>query len=649
MADNDVKQAIKAKNPKIGTKIKAAPKPQPEIGIDTNDNFLSTVVAAAQTSAIDVSKLEGFSTVTQSREQIYRLIDTMAEDPILSTYLKTLASDAVEPNDSGQIIWVESDDAKCAKYVTYLLEAMNVDKNAFRWMHSLIKYGDIYLRLYRESDYDVDEVFKEKEGQIHDMDSVNSTAAANKVDLREKVNIVAHDKNDHYVNYVEMVPNPGEMFELTRFGKTQGYIQAPINIQQSKSTGVYSAPFLMYNFKQNDVNVYGATEFVHGCLDDNSSRVPEEVNIFLSDEDYENKSGGHSFKVKRGQSELASVFKIWRELSLLENSALLNRITKSAVIRLVEVEVGDMPKEQIQPHLAAVKSLFEQKQAINTGSSMQEYTNPGPIENDVYIPVREGKGHITTSTVGGDFDPKQLTDIEHFQDKLFGALGVPKAFFGVTGDGAGFNGGESLAIQDARYGKSLKRFQNAMCQTITDLVNLMLFDRGLRAYINKFTIRMQAPITKAELDRREDKKNRIGVVGDIMMQLTDVQDQTIKLKILKSLLADSITDVDVVELLQDYIENLEKEGEEGEGGEGGGEESPEPSEPRLSQSETAPTPAPFEPEAPAEAPEAPTPAEFEPSEPGGQEPGPEVIEPASDSYLPSGSELNVDLTDNSQF
>lgn len=636
MAEKDIKQEIKAKNPKVGTKIKAVPKPEPEIGIDTKDNFLSTVVATAQTSSIDVSKLEGFSTVTQSREQIYRLIDTMAEDPILSTYLKTLAGDAVEPNDSGQIVWAESDDASCAKYVTYLLDAMNIDKNAYKWMHSLIKYGDLYLRLYRESDYKVDELFKSKESQIKDKESLHEE---NKKDLKENVNVIVHDKKDHYVNYVEIVPNPGEMFELTKFGKTQGYVQAPINIQTAKGTGVYNAPFLMYKFKQNDVNVYGATEFVHGCLDDNSSRVPEEVDIFLNDDDYKNNTRAHTFTVKRGQSELASVFKIWRELSLLENSALLNRITKSAIIRTIEVEVGDMPKEQIQPHLAAVKSLFEQKQAINTGTSMQEYTNPGPIENDVYLAVREGKGHITTNTVGGDFDPKQFTDIEHFQDKLFGALGVPKAFFGVTGDGAGFNGGESLAIQDARYGKSLKRFQNAFCQAITDLINLMLFDRGLRTYINKFTIRMQAPITKAELDRREDKKTRIGVVQDIMAQLGDIQDATIKLKILKSLLADSITDVEVIDLIQTYIEDLES----GKEPEVPAEEGATP-EPTFSSSDLTPperTLTPFEPEEEGE----------ESTEVGSEEEtSTEVIsEPTEGSYLPNPSELGIDATDNSQF
>lgn len=647
---DEIKTKNANKNPKAAnTKVKVVPLPDPDIGTDTKENFLTTLVKSALSSNVDISKLEGFSTVTQSREQIYRLIDTMSEDPILASYLKVVASDSVETNDSGKIVWCESSDAKCAGYITYLLDTINVDKNAYRWMHSLIKYGDLYLRMFRESDMKEDEeIFKgneEKADQIKEKDKLNEEInGASDVSLKEDVNIVTHTKGDHYVNLVEMVPNPGEMYELTKHGKTMAYVQAPINIQTSRAAGAYNAPFLLYKMKQHEVNVYGAMDFVHACLDDNSSRVPEEVSIFMTDDDYNKDENAHTFQVKRGQSELATIFKVWRQLSLLENSAILNRITKSSIVRVMEVEVGDMPREQIGGHLQAVKGLFEQKMAWNKDQSMQEYTNPGPIENDVYLPVKEGKGHITTTTVGGDFDPKQFTDIDHFQDKLFGALGVPKAFFGVTGDGAGFNGGTSLAIQSSRYGKSVKRIQNTFCQMITDLINNILFDRGMLTYINKFVIKMQTPVTQEELDRRENKKNKIGVIGDIMMQLQDMQDPVYRLKIVKSLFKESLSDNEVIEILDEYINVLETEGEEGiEETEGGDRESKAPSMPSLPSS---PMPMPSMEEPPSEPePEEPAPEGEAPAEPeGGQETSGE------DSYLPSFNELGVeDGTDNSQF
>jgi hypothetical protein len=621
------------KNPLVGTQITAVPLSQPEIGIDTNNTLTTNIVNQAINSNVDISKLEGFSTVAQTREQIYQMIDTMAQDPILASYLKTISEDAVETNDAGKIIWCESEDAKVAKYVTYLLDSMNVDKNAFTWMHSLTKYGDLYLRLYRQSDYEKDSLFGEEE--VNKKEALNESVeeslplheSIQKDEfLKEAVNIVVHDKDDHYVNYVEAIPNPGEMFELTKFGKTMGYIKAPVSAQAVKRDFMnYS--YMQYKMKKKDVEVYSATDFIHACLEDSSNRSPEEVDIFLEDDTIgKSDKKVHTYKVKRGQSELSSVFKIWRQLSLLENSALLNRITKSSVVRMISVEVGDMPKEQVGAHLQSIKSLMEQKAAIKAGESMQEYTNPGPIENNIYIPTHGGVGAISASAVGGDFDPKQLTDVAYFQNKMFGALGVPKAFFGITDDGAGFNGGTSLAIQSSRYAKSVKRLQNILSQAITDLINLMLLDRGLVKYINKFTIRMQAPVTQEELDRRDNKRNKVGVINDIMQQLGEIQNPVIKLKILKSLLADSLTDVSVIELLQQQIDEIEKSGVT-EGAED--EEKPEP---QLSTPVETPEPQSPEPEQQPEE----TPAEETTETPAEDE----------ESYLPSPEELGVDLTVN---
>jgi hypothetical protein len=50
-------------------------------------------------------------------------------------------------------VWCEATDANVGKYVNYLLNIMNVDKYIYSWVYHLIKYGDLYLRLYRESDY----------------------------------------------------------------------------------------------------------------------------------------------------------------------------------------------------------------------------------------------------------------------------------------------------------------------------------------------------------------------------------------------------------------------------------------------------------------------------------------------------------------
>ena len=358
------------------------------------------------------------------------------------------------------------------------------------------------------------------------------------------------------------MPNPAEMFELTKFGKTKGYIKAPVGVGTSRNVTSNMQTYYQYNFKRKDVDVYAATEFVHACLEDSSSRTPEEVRIFLNDDTSADTDADiYSYNVKRGQSLLYNVFKIWRELMLLENSVLLNRITKSSIVRVIGVEVGDMPKEMVGPHLQGIKGLIEQKSALNEGKYISEYTNPGPIENNIYVPTRNGQGALTTQQIGGDVDVKSLADLDYFKNKLYGQLRVPKQYFGDTDDSTGFNGGTSLSIISSRYAKMVKRIQNTIIQAITDAVNLMLLDKGLDNYINKFQIHMMPPTTQEEIDRRDNLSSKISIVGDIMNNLSDIEDVTSRLKILKSLLSNVITDNEIIDIIQDEIDRLESEGE----------------------------------------------------------------------------------------
>ena len=535
-------------------KINTIPKPEKEIGIDNDKTLLDNIINAGLSNSIDISSINSFSQTAQTRDSVYQLIDTMCQDPTIAAVLETYSEDAMEYNDKGNIVWVESSDADAVKFITYLLNSLNVDKNIYKWVNSLCKYGDLYLKLYRESEYE-DNIFSEKK-QLNE-DLINKR----KSELNESVVVKDYKKNDNFVHYVEMVSNPAEIFELTKFGKTYGFIKAPVNIVTTNKTDLLSQ-YQKYSFNTKDIEIYGPAEFVHASLDDNVSRTKEEVDLIYDVN--EKDSNKYSYTVKRGQSLFYNVFKVWRELMLLQNSVLLNRVTKSSIIRLLNVEVGDMDKNQVQPLLQGIKQLVEQKAALNTNNSMSEYTNPGPIENTIYVPSHNGKGVISASQIGGDVDVKSLADLDYFDDKLFGALRVPKAYFGKTDDGAGFNGGTSLSIISSRYAKMIKRIQNTIIQAITDVINIMLVDKKLDRYINKFQIRMQAPTTQEEIDRRDNTASKIQITRDVMDICSDISSDTIKLKILKTLLSTSLPDSEITQLLQEQIDEIEKEKESDE-------------------------------------------------------------------------------------
>lgn len=547
---------------KVGTKINPVPVPETEIGVDTANEFFKDIANLGDSASIDISSLNTFTQLSQNRETLYQVLDTMAQDSTVAAILEIYAEDATETNERGEIVWSESSDPNINKYITYLLKSLNVDKNMYKWVYSLCKYGDLYLKLFRHSDFE-DKLFEdstskstlnEKFSRIADKESQNE-------DINESILLKAYDSEDRLANFIDMVPNPGEMFELTKFGKSYAYLktnQLPTAVQQQNPV---ISSYYLYKMRKRDLEIYNAVSFVHATLCDDTPRMPEQVQIFY-DNDLES-DNSYTYKVNKGQSILYSSYKIWREMMLLENALLLNRLTKSSILRVIEVEVADMPKERVQPYLQRVKTLVEQKTSISDGDRLTEYTNPGPMENNVYVPTRNGVGALNTQQIGGDINVKDIADIDYFKNKFYGSMKIPKQYLGDTDDATGFNGGTSLSIVSSRYAKTVKRIQSAMIQALTDCINILLIDRGLDSYVNKFTLHMQPPVTQEEIDKRDNLSSEMSIVRDILDMTSDIEDPVIKLKILKALLSQTISNQEVIELVQDEIERLEQEVDEG--------------------------------------------------------------------------------------
>ena len=546
------KESVFVKDDSIyGDATRPVPKPQPHIGVDQTDSVINKIADSyidGVATTVDMAQINSMTSIAQSRDSVYTLLDTMAQDSSVSAILDAYAAYSTEYNDEGKIVWVESSDADIAQFITYLLDTLQVDKHIYSWTYSLIKYGDVYLRLYKKSEYE-NELFPEESKKDRS--------------LNEDVYVHAFKDGDTFAHYVEQVKNPAEVFELTKFGETQAYIQTDLAVQASQNnnpagfTGIYR-----YSFQKGDTNIYPPNMFVHGCLEEAGSRYTEKFQLFLDDKDVSENGGNeksYDYIVRRGKSILYDNFKIWRERSLVENSLLLNRVTKSSIVRIIGVEVGDMPKEQARQTVARVKSLIEQKTALNTGASMSEYTNPGPIENSVYMQTRDGKGVVTTTTIGGDVNIKDVADLDYLNSKFYGSFNIPKEYFGFTDDNAGFNGGSSLSIISSGFAKEVKRIQNAVIQMLSTVIKIFLVDKGMTYAVNKFKLHMLPPTTQEELDRRENTSSKVQLVSDVTDILSDIEDPVIKLKLKKSLLSNATSNTEVIQLIDEQIRQLEAE------------------------------------------------------------------------------------------
>jgi hypothetical protein len=109
-----------------------------------------------------------------------------------------------------------------------------------------------------------------------------------------------------------------------------------------------------------------------------------------------------------------------------------------------------------------------------------------------------------------------------------------------------------------------------MLQALTDIINLILLNKGCKAYLNNFVLKMRAPITQEELDYRENLNNRANAISSINSLFSDVEDKPRRLTILKSLISSLHLGDEIIDIIQQEVEAAEeaarkaKEAEEAE-------------------------------------------------------------------------------------
>lgn len=527
-----------------GIRIKGNPGRAKQMDVD-DDNDLSKVLGAESADAQLLSAINDFREISDNRSEQYDAFDEMEKDGTISAVLQMYADDATQYNLDGDIVWVESDNPDIAAFGNRLIEVLKINQNAWQHIYNLVKYGDIYL-----------ETFYDEEESDKDMISKN-------IDGAFGTTVYSHKIGARIDEYIEMVPNPATIFDLRKRGKTAGFIKVADdsdknkNIRRAYSIDVSNSP----------QQIMPADKYIHIMLGDESNRFPETFDITISDDKSENGKRTTTYTVAKGKSILHDAFKSFRENKLMEDSVLLNRVTRSAITRVLQVEVGDMPRTQVRERLRQLKQMIEQRNYMDTNSgTFSNQASPGPVDNVIYVPTRNGNGAISMSSIGGDVDPKSLIDLEYFQQKEAGNLGVPLSYIRQqSGDGGGLSSGTALTKLDNKYARKIKRIQYAYCSGIQTIINLFAVRKNLPDYVNNFKVRMLSPSTVEDADRDEQLNNRVGMLRDIVDILNTneaVVDNDTMAEIITYMFSTFLNKPEIAQMIQQYQNDKPDEMEE---------------------------------------------------------------------------------------
>ena len=486
---------------------------------DSNDDLLN------------MNEINKFRLLKSNRNEKFNSFDLMSQDSRVASILNMYADDCTQYNQSSKIIWAESSDQNCADFVNRLIDNLQLNKHAWSHIYSLCKYGDLYLELF----YD--------EEKINNTNGTNNYFRPNGSTIEERI---------------EMVRNPGSMFDLISHGKTSFYVKVNSNEENYEAI---SQGMQMYqnSSKPEDNCLYPPDKFIHISLNDAFNRF---TNKYILQNTETGKD--EEFDIKEGTSILANAFKTWSELNLLEDSVLLNRLSKSAIIRLIQIEVGNTEGEDVQEVLKSLRDKISRSRYFDkTTGDFKNQANPGPLENIIYHATHKGNGAITHSTIGGDVNVKDLADVDYFLEKFAQSFPIPVAYLKQKNDdGGGLSAGTSLTKFDAKYGRTLKRIQSAYISGIIDLINVYAYKKGLSDYMNMFTIKMVSSSAVEDNERDEKLKNHTDMIRDIMQVIND-QDEAYnpqtKKKMIAYLAQTLLQDQGLTDILQEDLNENENQ------------------------------------------------------------------------------------------
>lgn len=458
-----------------------------------NLDKLNDIITQSNDGMLNMNEINKFRLLKSNRNEKFNSFDLMSQDSRVASILNMYADDCTQYNQSSKIIWAESSDQNCADFVNRLIDNLQLNKHVWSHIYSLCKYGDLYLELFYE-----DEKVKNDNGSNAYYRPIGSTIE----------------------EHVEAIRNPGSMFDLVSHGKTSFYVK--VNSNEENYEAISQGMQIYQNSSRAEDNcIYPPDKYIHISLNDAYSRFANKY-ILQNTETGEDEE----FDIKEGTSILANAFKTWSELNLLEDSVLLNRLSKSAIIRLIQIEVGNTEGEDVQEVLKSLRDKISRSRYFDKSTGdFKNQANPGPLENIIYHATHKGNGAITHSTIGGDVNVKDLADIDYFLEKFAQSFPIPVAYIKQKNDdGGGLSAGTSLTKFDAKYGRTLKRIQSAYISGIVDLINVYAYKKGLTDYMNSFTIKMVSPSAVEDNERDEKLKNHTDMIRDIMQVVNDQQD-----------------------------------------------------------------------------------------------------------------------------
>lgn len=179
-------------------------------------------------------------------------------------------------------------------------------------------------------------------------------------------------------------------------------------------------------------------------------------------------------------SYLHKAFRPLNQIRMLEDAAIIYRLSRAPARRVFYVDVGNLPKAKAEQYMHSLMNQYRNKMIYDqtTGALRDDRKHQSMLE-DYWMPRRSGSNSTEIDTLaGGEANFTQLDELEYFQKQLFRSLNVPISRMQPEG---GFSLGRASEIsrEEYKFLRFIERLRSRFSMIFLELLKRQLILKNI--------------------------------------------------------------------------------------------------------------------------------------------------------------------------
>jgi len=188
-------------------------------------------------------------------------------------------------------------------------------------------------------------------------------------------------------------------------------------------------------------------------------------------------------------SILFPAIKVYRQLSMMEDSMVIARLSRAPMKYAYMIDVEGMDAETAKKHVDEVKKSLKKRRTVDAKTGKQDLKyNPLSAEEDIFMGTTQ-KGKADVKVLQGDNNISNIKDVYYFQRKLFSTTKVPKAYLGLEED---VNAKGTVTEQEIQFARTVRRVQMTIIAGLKEMFDTVLILEGISPTTNMYRIILPA-------------------------------------------------------------------------------------------------------------------------------------------------------------